>query len=154
MTLTVERTSATTLVLTRRFKAPPQRVWDAHTKPDLVRRWLAGEDGTTMPVCEIDPREGGRIHYEWREPDGSGFSMTGTFVTVEAPHRTVHLEVMHLPDPTPENRVETRFDPDGDGTLLTMTMTLPDADSMDAMVASGMSDGLEGCYRQLDALAA
>jgi uncharacterized protein YndB with AHSA1/START domain len=150
MPLTLTRTSPTTLVLTRHFAAPPQAVWDAHMKPDLIRQWLCGEGGTTMPVCENDPTVGGRIHYEWREPDGSGFSLTGIYEVIEAPHRSVHVEVMHLPDPTPENRIETRFDPEGTGTRLTMTMTLPDAASMDGMIASGMSEGLEGCYRQLD----
>ena len=153
MTLHLERTSPTTLVLTRHFTAPPASVWAAHMQPELIRQWLNGDGGTTMPVCENDPRVGGAIHYEWREPDGSGFSLTGIYEVVAPPHRSVHIETMYLPDPTPPNRVETQFIADGSGTKLVMTMTLPDAQAMDAMIASGMSDGLEGCYKRLDDLA-
>lgn len=157
MPLEVQRPSPTTLVVTRRFAAPPERVWAAHMEPALIRRWLVGEGGTTMPVCENDPRVGGAINYEWREPDGSGFRLKGTYEVVEPPSagrggRSVHVETMFLPDPTPPNRVETRFEPDNDGTLMTMTMTLPDAASVEAMLATGMTDGLEGCYRMLDGL--
>lgn len=158
MPLTVERTSPTTLTITRHFAASPERVWAAHMEPELIRRWLKGEDGTTMPVCENDPRVGGAIRYEWRETDGSGFSLTGTYEVVEPPSgdragRSVHTEVMHLPDPTPPNRVETRFEPDGTGTRLVMTMSLKSPESVDAMIASGMTDGMEGCYRMLDGMA-
>jgi uncharacterized protein YndB with AHSA1/START domain len=154
MPLALNRTSPTTLVITRRFTAPPVAVWDAHMKPALIRQWLCGDGGTTMPVCENDPRVGGRMHFEWREPDGSGFYLTGVYEVVEAPHRTVHVETMYLPEPMPENRIETRFDPEGTGTLLTLTMTLPDAASMDGLIASGMSGGMEGCYARLDGMAA
>jgi uncharacterized protein YndB with AHSA1/START domain len=154
MPLSLQRTSPTTLVLTRRFSAPPNAVWDAHMKPELIREWLCGDGGTAMPVCENDPRVGGHIRYEWREPDDSGFYLTGVYEVVDAPHRTVHVETMYLPDPMPENRIETRFEPDGTGTLLTMTMTLPDAAAMDAMVASGMGGGMEGCYARLDRMPA
>lgn len=153
MALSITRTSLTTLVITRSFAAPPQAVYDAHTKPELIRQWLCGEGGTTLPVCENDPRVGGRIFYEWREPDGSGFTLEGVYEVVEAPHRTVHTEVMYLPDPMPENRIETRFEPEGSGTRMVMTMTLPTAADADALIASGMSEGLEGCYRVLDGLA-
>lgn len=152
MSLTVERTSPTTLVLTRRFAAPPQGIWNAHMRPDLIRLWLAGDGGTAMPACENDPRVGGAFRFEWREADGRGFSITGTYEAVEAPYRTVHVEVMHMPDPTPPNRIETRFVPDSGGTKLILTMTLPDAASMDAVLASGMTDGMESCYRILDGL--
>ena len=154
MPLSLQRTSPTQLVITRRFAAPPAAVWDAHMQPELIRQWLCGDGGTTMPVCENDPRVGGLIHYEWREPDGSGFYLTGVFELVDAPHRSIHRETMYLPDPLPEAQIETRFDPDGAGTLLTMTITLPDAASMDGMISSGMSGGMEGCYGMLDKIAA
>ena len=153
MTLAIERASPTTLIIRRRFAAPPARVYLAHIDPDLVRRWMCGEGGTTMPVCTMDARAGGTFRMQWREPDGSGFSVTGMFKLLEPPHRILHVETMHLPEPTPENQIETRFDDDGQGgTNLTMTMTLPDAQAADDLTASGMSDGLSGCYHMLDAL--
>jgi hypothetical protein len=59
---------------------------------------------------------------------------------------------MHLPDPTPDNHVETRFDADGKGTLMTMRMTLPDAKTRAAMIASGMERGMEGSYVRLEGM--
>jgi uncharacterized protein YndB with AHSA1/START domain len=152
MTLQITRTSPTTLTITRHFAAPPARVWAAHMDPALIRQWLCGDGGTSMPVCENDPRVGGRMHFEWREPDGSGFSVRGVYELVDAPHRTIHVETMYLPDPMPENRIETRFDPDGAGTKLVLTMTLPDAEAASGLQASGMSDGMEGCYKRLETL--
>jgi uncharacterized protein YndB with AHSA1/START domain len=149
MTLQVTRTSPTVLTVTRRFTAPPARVWAAHMEPALIQQWLLGPDGWTMPTCINDPYPGGRIHYAWHNPaDGSGFSVTGIYELVEAPHRSIHVEVMHMPDPTPENRVETRFDPDGTGTLFIMTMSVAQAATMDEMVTSGVTQGIEtNCSR-------
>jgi hypothetical protein len=59
---------------------------------------------------------------------------------------------MHLPDPTPDNHVETRFEPDGSGTLMTMRMTLPDAQTRTAMLATGMDQGMEASYARLEAM--
>ncbi|WP_210530186.1 SRPBCC domain-containing protein [Rubellimicrobium arenae] len=159
MPLNVERTSPTTLVVTRPFAAPLQRVWDAHIRPDLLRRWMNGYEGWMLSTCEVDARPGGAIRYEWSNPAmGGGFHLTGHFEIVEPPAqgraRTVHVEVMHLPDPTPPNTVETRFDATEGGTLLTMTMQVDDPASMEAMIATGMTDGMEWSYAQLDALEA
>jgi len=59
---------------------------------------------------------------------------------------------MHLPDPTPDNRVETRFDAEGAGTLMTMRMTLPDPQTRAAMLATGMERGMEASYVRLDGM--
>jgi hypothetical protein len=59
---------------------------------------------------------------------------------------------MHLPDPTPDNHVETRFDADGTGTLMTIRMTLPDAKTRSAMLATGMERGMETSYVRLEGL--
>ena len=61
---------------------------------------------------------------------------------------------MHLPDPTPDNHVETIFAPDGTGTLMTMRMTLPDAATRTAMLSSGMDIGVNAGYAKLDGLIA
>jgi len=61
-------------------------------------------------------------------------------------------EWKHLPDPTPDNHVETRFEPDGTGTKMTMRMTLPDSDTRAAMLASGMEHGMEDSYARLETM--
>ena len=61
---------------------------------------------------------------------------------------------MHLPDPTPDNRVVTVFEADGGGTLMTMTMRArPTRETRDAMLASGMEHGMEASYARLDGMA-
>ncbi len=140
----------TVVVITRRFAAPPAEVFRAHTEPALLQQWCLGPDGWTMPVCVCDARPGGQMRYEWTNAEGGGFYLTGEFLEVEAPHRIVHVERMFLPDRTPDNRVETTFAPDGDGTLLTMRMQLPDAATRTMMLSTGMEHGMEIGYQRLD----
>jgi uncharacterized protein YndB with AHSA1/START domain len=140
------------VVVTRRFAAPPELVFRAHTEPALIKRWLLGPDGWTMPVCVSEARPGGKIRYEWADGNGGGFYLTGEYVELSPFSKIVHVERMHLPDPTPDNHVETRFDADGAGTLMTMRMTLPNAESRAAMLASGMEHGMEASYVRLESL--
>lgn len=140
----------THVVVTRRFAAPPEAVFRAHTEPELIRQWLLGPDGWSMPVCINEARPGGKIRYEWTDGQGGGFYLTGEYVELIPFSRMVHVERMHLPDPTPDNRVETRFEPEGDGTLLVMRMTLPDAETRAAMLETGMEHGMEASYRRLE----
>ena len=134
------------VVVTRRFAAPPEAVYRAHTVPKLIRKWLLGPEGWTMPVCICDARPGGKFRYEWSDGKGGDFYVTGEFIELVPFSRIVHVERMHLPDPTPDNHVETRFEVEGPGTLLTMRMTLPDAKTRTAMLATGMERGMEASY--------
>lgn len=140
------------VVVTRRFAASPEAVYRAHTEPELVQKWLLGPPGWTMPVCIGEPKPGGKIRYEWSDGKGSGFYLTGEYVELTPFSRIVHIERMHLPDPTPDNHVETNFAPDGNGALMTMRMTLPDAATRTAMLASGMEAGMEASYVRLDSM--
>jgi uncharacterized protein YndB with AHSA1/START domain len=140
------------VVVTRRFAAPPEAVYRAHTDPSIIRQWLLGPEGWTMPVCLCDARTGGTFRYEWADARGHGFFVTGEFVELEPFRRIVHVERMYLPDPTPENHVETIFEPHGGGTLMTMRMTLPDAKTRDAMLATGMEHGIEASYVRLETI--
>jgi uncharacterized protein YndB with AHSA1/START domain len=147
--LTLETTGDTQVVVRRHFAAPPAAVYRAHTEPALIRRWMTGPDGWTMSRCDHNPD--GSIRYDWSGPEGASFHLTGELLSVEPPHRIVHVERMHLPDPTPDNHVETLFRDDGKGgTLMLMTMTLPDAATREAMLATGMADGMEASYARLD----
>ena len=150
MTLTTEGDRY--VVVTRRFAAPPEAVYRAHTEPELIRRWLLGPEGWTMPVCISDPRPGGRIRYEWTDGKGGGFHLTGEYLELDPYGRIVHVERMHLPDPTPDNHVETKFEPDGGGTLMTMRMMLPDAETRAQMLATGMEQGMEASYARLESI--
>ena len=96
---------------------------------------------------------GRRIRW-WSDGAGGGFHLTGEYVALEPFRRIVHIERMHLPDPTPDNHVETIVEADGAGALVTVRMTLPDAETRAAMLATGMEHGMEASYARLEAIAA
>lgn len=150
--LTLKTEGDTHVVVTRHFAAPPEAVYRAHVEPELIRKWMLGPGGWSMPVCVNEARPGGKIRYEWSDGKGGGFHLTGEFIALEPFSRIVHVERMHIPDQTPDNHVETRFEPDGTGTLMTMRMTLPDSDTRAAMLATGMADGMEQSYQRLEGI--
>lgn len=138
------------VVVKRYFAALPEAVYRAHTEPELVQQWMLGPEGWTMPVCLMETKPGGKIRYEWSDGKGNGFYLTGEYIEIDPPHRIVHVERMHLPDPTPDNHVESTFTKQGEGTLLTMRMTLPSAEVRAAMLATGMEHGMEASYQRLE----
>jgi uncharacterized protein YndB with AHSA1/START domain len=138
------------VVVRRNFAASPEAVYRAHTEPAIIQKWLLGPDGWTMPVCINEAKPGGRIRYEWADGKGGGFYLTGEYIELTPFSRLVHVERMHLPDPTPDNHVETTFEPHGSGTLITMRMTLPDAATRNAMLSTGMEHGMEASYVRLE----
>lgn len=142
------------LVVIRRFSAPPERLYRAHLDCELIQQWMLGPEGWSMPRCSCDARPGGTFRYEWVGDDGNGFHITGEFLELEPFRRILHVERMHMPNPTPENRIETTFESDGEGgTVLTARMNLPDADTRAAMLESGMEEGMEASYVRLEELA-
>jgi uncharacterized protein YndB with AHSA1/START domain len=143
----------TRIIVTRSFTAPPALVFRAHTEPALIRRWMIGPDGWTMPTCDCAPRPGGSFRFGWTNGTDTSFHATGEYLEV-TPGRIVHIERMCLPDPTPDNHVDTRFAPDGTGTRMTMVMTLPSPEARAAVIASGMPDGLEDSYARLETILA
>ena len=151
--LTLRTEGNTHILVTRHFNASPEAVYRAHTDPKLVQQWLLGPEGWTMPVCINEPRVGGKIRYEWKHPKQGSFHLTAEYIALEPFRRIVHVERMFLPDPTPDNHVETLFEPEGNGTLMTMRMTLPDEQTRKMMLATGMEGGMEASYARLDNMA-
>src|SRR6267143_6040370 len=89
-TLQVTTPSDREIAMTRVFNAPRHLVFDALTKPELVKQWLLGPPGWTMPVCEIDLRAGGQYRYVWRkESTGTEMGMGGVFREVVRPEKLV-----------------------------------------------------------------
>jgi len=140
----------TVIIVTRRFNASPEAIYRAHTDPAIVQRWMLGPEGWTMPVCISEARVGGHIRYEWAHPSKPGFHLTGEYLELEPSRRIVHVERMFLPFQTPDNHCETTLERDGDGTVMTMRMTLPDAETRKQMLASGMEKGMETSYARLE----
>jgi uncharacterized protein YndB with AHSA1/START domain len=101
-------------------------------------------------VCVSEPWPHGKIRFEWSNGKGGAFYLTGEYLELVPYTRIVHMERLHLPDPTPDNHVETQFEPDGEGTMLIMRMILPDTETRAQMLASGMEQGMEASYSRLD----
>jgi uncharacterized protein YndB with AHSA1/START domain len=84
-----------TWVLTRIFDAPRERVFEAWTSPDYIRRWW-GPAGFTCSACSVELRIGGAFHYGMRAPDGREFWNKGVFHEILIPERIV--STMHFSD--------------------------------------------------------
>jgi uncharacterized protein YndB with AHSA1/START domain len=144
--------SDTQVRVSRIVRGSVDSVWRAHQEPDLVRRWLLGPDGWTMPVCEVATEVGGTYRYEWQKVDGEErFGFTGTLLESLPPHRSVTSEAMIGVD-GPSITNELTLTPVEDGTLLSIVMTFPDASVRDATLATGMTEGMEASYARLESL--
>ena len=140
------------VVITRQFDAPRELVFDCHTKPDLVRRWLLGPPGWTMPVCDIDLKVGGRYRYVWRGPGGEEMGMGGTFRLIERPARIDTAELFDQDWTCGETFITTRFTEQDGRTTATLTVLYSSKDAREGALATGMADGMEAGYQRLDEL--
>lgn len=147
--LDVTTPSERAIRVTRTFDAPPSLVFECHTQPEFVQKWLLGPPGWSMPVCEIDLRAGGRYHYVWRnDDDGSEFGVQGTFREIVAPERIVNVESM---DGVPGQALCTMtFEQSQNGTLFTLTMEFESQELRDGALQSGMTHGMSMSYDRLD----
>jgi uncharacterized protein YndB with AHSA1/START domain len=142
----------------RSFRAARPLVYGAYTEPALLRRWLLGPPGWSMPVCEMDVRVGGRYRWRWRnDKDASEFGFAGTFREVQPPSRLVHTQTYDpgtVGDTHPQNEalVALTFAENGGPTTLTTLIDFGSKEARDAAVATGMIDGMDLSYRLLDAL--
>jgi uncharacterized protein YndB with AHSA1/START domain len=144
--------SDTQVRVSRTIRGSVETVWRAHHEPALLRQWLLGPDGWTMPVCEVATEVGQTYRYEWEKLDGSErFGFVGTLLESLPPHRAVTSQAMIGVDgPGATNELTlTALD---DGTLLSLIMTFPDATVRDAVLATGMTDGMETSYKRLESV--
>jgi uncharacterized protein YndB with AHSA1/START domain len=141
-------------IATRAFNAPRNLVFDAHTKPELVNRWLLGPPGWTMPVCEIDLRVGGYYRYVWRNEDGSEMGLGGVFREIVPPERLVATERFDQPWYPGEALDTTDFAEERGKTTVTLTVLYESREARDAVLKSPMEEGMAGGYDRLDELLA
>ena len=151
--------SDTQVEVSRSFDSRLALVWRALTEPALVNRWLLGPPGWSMPVCRSDFRVGGRYEYGWRnEEDGSEFGFVGEFRQIEPQALIVHTEGLRDGSPGAEaaggTLITITLEESGDVTTVVTTIEYPSEEARDAVLAQGMTDGMEMSYRQLDELLA
>lgn len=144
--------SDTQVRVSRVIRGTVAQVWHAHNDAELMKKWLLGPDGWTMPVCEIATNVGDTYRYMW-EPagGGDGFGFTGELLENEAPYRAVTTESMIGMD-FPSTLNELTLTPVEDGTLLSLVITYANAEMRDAVLATGMTDGMETSYARLEGL--
>jgi uncharacterized protein YndB with AHSA1/START domain len=154
-TATVTLPSDEQILITREFDAPRHLVWKAWTTPELIRRWWSGERGE-MTVAEIDLRVGGAWRYVMVAEGGFEVAFRGEFHEIEPQERIVNTEIFEgAPGgESPPAMVTQTFVADGDRTVLTQLMVLPDKEIRDTILATGMEEGLQEAMDRLEQVAA
>ena len=138
------------IVITRAFDAPRKLVFDALTKPKLVKRWLLGPDGWSMPVCEIDLKVGGKYRYVWqRDKDGTEMGMGGVYREIVAPERLVATERFDQAWYPGEAVGTFVLAEQGGKTTLTQTILYESREARDAVLKSQMEKGVVASYDRL-----
>ena len=145
-TLKVTTPSDREIVLTRVFDAPRRLVWDAFTKPELLKRWF-GPRGWSLVVCEVDLRVGGGFRFVLRGPDGQDLGMRGVYREIVPPERSVHME--SFDDYPGESQVSAVFVEQAGKTTLSATVLYPSKEIRDAVIKSGMEHGAAESYDKL-----
>src|SRR5260370_15872059 len=150
-TLQVTTPTDREVVLTRVFDAPRSMVWDAFSKPELLKRWF-GPRGWSLVVCEVDLKVGGGFRFVMRGPDGRDMGMRGVYREIVPTERSVHAE--SFDDYPGESQVTAVFIEQGGKTTLTATVLYPSKEVRDAVIKSGMEHGAAESYDKLAELLA
>ena len=142
------------ILVTREFDAPRQLVFEAMTKPDLVKRWLYGPDEWRLAVCEIDLRVGGTLRYVWRKTKGVEMGLSGVYREITPPERIVHTELFDQDWTGGETLVTTVLTESGGKTMMSLTVLYSSQEARDAALKTPMEEGMgQGYDRLADLLA-
>lgn len=145
-TLQITTPSDREVVMTRVFDAPRRLVFDAFTKPELLKRWF-GPRGWSLVVCEVDLKVGGGFRFMLRSPDGKDMGMRGVYREMVAPDRSVHME--SFDDYPGESQVTGLWVEQRGKTTFTATVLYSSKEVRDAVMQSGMEHGAAESYDRL-----
>jgi len=151
-TLEVTTPTDREITMTRAFNAPRRLVFDAYTKPELVKRWLGVQNGWTMEVCEIDLRVGGAYRYVWRSAGGKDMGMGGVYREIVPAERVVATEKFDDPWYEGEAVGTITFVEQGGMTTLTMSVLYASKEVRDTILKSGMDRGVAASFDKLEEL--
>ena len=150
-------TGDTTILITRTFNAPRQRVWEAMTEPAKMQRWMLPPPGWAMSVCQCEAQVAGVLRLEWKnQADDSSMALYGVFTDVVPHERMVHSEMMVLGTGEPiGSQVETHEFAESRGvTTMRITQVFASQEARDGAFSAGVEQCMEPGFRQLDALLA
>jgi uncharacterized protein YndB with AHSA1/START domain len=140
--LSITTPSNREIAMIREFDAPRELVFEAYTRPALLKRWLGVHNNWILAVCDIDLRPGGKYRYVWRGPDRMEMGMGGTFREVNPPERIVATEKFDDPwYPGEAESVLTLVEKNGK-TTLTLTVRYESQAARDAVLQSPMDQGV------------
>jgi uncharacterized protein YndB with AHSA1/START domain len=145
-TLQVTTPTDREIVMTRVFDAPRHLVWEAFTRPELLKRWF-GPRGWSMTVCEVDLKVGGGFRFVLRSPEGKEMGMRGVYREIVPPERSVHME--SFDDYPGESQVTGMFVEQEGKTTVTATVLYPSQQVRDIVLKSGMEHGAAESYDRL-----
>ena len=134
------------IVLTRVFNAPRQMVYDAFTKPELLKRWF-GPRRWSLVVCEVDLRVGGGFRFVLQSEDGQKMGMRGVYRELNPPNGSVHIE--SYDDYPGESQVTSVLTEHNGKTTLTATVLYPSREVRDIVLNMGMAAGAGESYDKL-----
>ena len=138
----------------RRFAAPPERVFDAWTKADVLRDWWSAMPNMSPGTIDVDLREGGRYRMEMVADDGAVHTAAGEYREIRRPERVVYTWSWEGIDDamrgSANTLVEVDFARDGDGTLVTLTHSGFGSDEIAGMHEHGWNGTLEQLARYAD----
>jgi uncharacterized protein YndB with AHSA1/START domain len=144
--------SETEIRMERTFHVPIARVWDAWTRPEILKQWMGNVGRWYLDTCAIDLRVGGRYRYVWRGQDGGEMGMGGTFLTIDPPHRLVATELFDE-DWTDGETISMLELTGREGiTYLTNTVKYPTRKGRDMALSSPMDEGMETSFDLLEKL--
>ena len=147
--LQVTTPSEREIAMTRVFDAPRSLVFDAWTKPELLKRWLGVRGGWTFAVCEVDLKVGGSYRFVWRGPTGAEMGMGGVYREIVRPERLVATEKFDEAWYEGE-ALDTMVLVERDGkTTVTTTVRYVSREVRDAVIKSGMATGVAEGYDKL-----
>jgi uncharacterized protein YndB with AHSA1/START domain len=142
------------ILITREFNAPRQLVFDATSRPELLKRWLSGPPGWSMVESEGDARVGGTYRHLWHGPENQQMSMCGVYREVVAPERIARTEkfIFGCEAQAGEQLATMVLTEVGSRTVLHITVRYESKAARDATLASGMERGITASYENLDQL--
>ncbi len=151
-TFKISTPSDTEIQISRDFAAPRELVFDAFTRPELLKRWLSGPPGWSFVVCEVDLRVGGAYRFVWRGPDGMEMGLGGVHREIARPERVVNTQ-LYDQDWTGGEAVGTLQLTGKNGvTHSTNTVRYQSKEARDGALASGMDQGMVAGYNRLEEL--
>lgn len=149
-TLDVTLPADTDILMTRVFDAPRRLVWDAMTKPELIRRWYGPRDHEVI-VCEVDLRVGGAWRNVSRTPDGKEVAFSGVYKEITPHGHLVNTEIFEEYPDVPSLVTTTLIERDGK-TTMQLLASYPSKDVRDLVLQTGMEHGAAESYDRLNEL--